>query len=135
MPYRDEVDRVMKENEEIRTALAKARADARFTALRQVLFAFALGLSWSILGDDASYNLPEQCIPPPMGTGWLEVRPDIGSTFAIDDSIKGRGEMRLAVSAGRHRVRFSGPFGEHCTTVVVHDGRRSWAYDGERQGC
>ena len=36
MAYRDEVDRVMKENEEIRRALEKARADARVTALRQV---------------------------------------------------------------------------------------------------
>jgi hypothetical protein len=137
MAYRDEIDRVMKENDEIRKALAKARADARFTALRQTLVAFALGLSWSILGDDASAGERyDRCIPPPVGMGWLEVRPDEGSTFVIDKGwAKGSQEVRFAIPAGKHQVRFFGPYGEHCTTVTVSDGRTSWAYDGERQGC
>lgn len=137
MAYRDEVDRVLRENEEIREALAKARSDARFTAMRQILLAFAFGLSWSILGESANAGEHgyDRCAAPPIGYGWLEVRPDEGSTFRIDDGIEGRAELRIAVAAGRHRVRFFGPYGEHCTTVTVLDGRTSWAYDGERQGC
>lgn len=37
MAYRDEVGAIVRENDEIRRALAKARFDARFTAMRQVV--------------------------------------------------------------------------------------------------
>lgn len=137
MAYRDEVDRVMKENEEIRKALEKARADARVTALRQVLLAFAFGLSWSILGDDASAaEANARCTPPPWGHGWLEVRPDAESKFTIDGSIRGDGDMRFALPPGVHRVRFHGAYGEHCAKVTVYDGRTTRAIDGgQRGGC
>lgn len=136
MPYRDEVDRVMRENEEIRSALAKARADARFTAMRQVLLAFAFGLSWSILGDDASaHERSDRCTPPPWGYGWLEVRPDPGGTFTIDDSVDGRGETRIALKPGRHRVRFSSAYGNHCTSVLVTDGRTARVRASDHPDC
>lgn len=137
MAYRDEVDRVLTENDEIRRALAKARSDARITAMRQVLLAFAFGLSWSVLGSDANAGEASgsRCMAPPWGHGWVEIRPDDGSTFVIDETIPGRGETRIAMRPGEHRVQFLGPYGEHCAMVLVHDGRTVWAYDGQRGSC
>lgn len=136
MAYRDEVDRVLRENEDIRKALAKARSDARFTAMRQVLLAFAFGLSWSVLGESAIAGESDgYCVAPPFGHGWLEVHPDEGSTFAIDDFVRGTRNTRIAIRPGKHHVRFVGRYGEHCTTVFVYDGRTSWVQDGERGTC
>jgi hypothetical protein len=130
MAYRDEVDRVLRENHEIRRALEKARADARITAFRQVLLAFAFGLSWSVLGEDASAREPEAVVRyerPPVGFGWLEVRPFADSTFDIDDATRGRGPMRIAVVPGMHRVRFHGRYGDHCAVVSAKAGEAIWA--------
>lgn len=137
MAYRDEVDRVLRENEEIRKALANARSDARFTAIRQVLLAFAFGLSWSILGSDASADqrVYDDSVEPPPGHGWLEIRPDAGWVFDIDGRDRASGDLRMAVVPGRHRVRFFGPYGERCTFIDVRDGRTSWAYNVHAQAC
>lgn len=132
MAYRDEVERVLRENEDIRRALAKARADARITAMRQVLLAFAFGLSWSILGENARAD--DGVVPhaaPPTGFAWLEVRPFDGSSFILDDVTRGEGPMRLAVRPGSHRVRFHGTYGDHCTTVTARAGEAVWAAETE----
>lgn len=131
MAYRDEVDRVLRENEDIRKALAKARADARFTALRQVFLAFAFGLSWSVLDDDASAHEVLAYEPPPIGFGWLQVRPFESSAFTVDDVTRGHGSMRLAVPPGVHRVRFHGRYGDHCSLVTAKAGESAWAIENE----
>lgn len=132
MAYRDEVDRVLREDDVMQQALAKARADARVTAFRQVLLAFAFGLSWSVLGDDASAHELVPYEPPPPGLAWLEVRPfDTSSSFTIDDRTKGRGPMRLAIHPGAHRIRFLGIYGDHCATVNARSGESVWAVESE----
>ena len=73
MAYRDEIGAIVRENEEVGRALAKARFDARVTALRQVVLAFAFGVSLTLF-DDAEAK-PFEPPPPALGYGWLDVVP------------------------------------------------------------
>lgn len=136
MAYRDDLGIVTHENQRLETALAKARADARLTALRQILLAFAFGLSWSVLGEDARASAPvAECIAPPNGYGWLQITLERGSTYAVDDTVRGATSTRLALRPGAHDVVIQHGAGIQRERVVVRDGRTQHLVDGVKGEC
>lgn len=73
MAYRDELGAIVRDDEQVGRALAKARFDARVTAIRQVVLAFAFGVSLTLF-DDAEAK-PFEPPPPALGYGWLDIVP------------------------------------------------------------